>query len=34
MKIVIALGGKALLRRGDPMTTELQRTGSADGKTG
>ncbi len=25
MKIVIALGGNALLRRGDPMTTEVQR---------
>ena len=26
MRIVIALGGNALLRRGDPMTTEVQRT--------
>ncbi len=25
MRIVIALGGNALLRRGDPMTTEVQR---------
>ncbi len=25
MRIVIALGGNALLRRGDPMTTEIQR---------
>ena len=25
MRIVIALGGNALLRRGDPMTTEAQR---------
>jgi carbamate kinase len=25
MKIVIALGGNALLRRSDPMTTEIQR---------
>jgi len=25
MTIVIALGGNALLRRGDPMTTEVQR---------
>jgi carbamate kinase len=25
MRIVIALGGNALLRRGDPMTTEMQR---------
>jgi carbamate kinase len=25
MKIVIARGGNALLRRGDPMTTEVQR---------
>jgi carbamate kinase len=25
MKIVVALGGNALLRRGDPMTTEVQR---------
>ena len=24
MRIVIALGGNALLRRGDPMTTEVQ----------
>ena len=24
-KIVIALGGNALLRRGDPMSTEVQR---------
>jgi amino acid permease len=26
MRIVIALGGNALLRRGEPMTTEVQRT--------
>jgi carbamate kinase len=26
MRIVIALGGNALLRRGDPMTTEVQRS--------
>ena len=25
MRIVIALGGNALLRRSDPMTTEVQR---------
>ena len=25
MRIVIALGGNALLRRGEPMTTEAQR---------
>lgn len=25
MRIVIALGGNALLRRGEPMTTEVQR---------
>jgi len=25
MRIVIALGGNALLRRTDPMTTEVQR---------
>ena len=25
MRIVIAVGGNALLRRGDPMTTEVQR---------
>jgi len=25
MRIVIALGGNALLRRGDPITTEVQR---------
>jgi carbamate kinase len=25
MRIVIALGGNALLRRGDPMTTQVQR---------
>jgi carbamate kinase len=25
MRIVIALGGNALLRRGDPMTTQTQR---------
>ena len=25
MRIVVALGGNALLRRGDPMTTEVQR---------
>jgi carbamate kinase len=25
MRIVIALGGNALLRRNDPMTTEVQR---------
>ena len=25
MRIVIALGGNALLRRDDPMTTEVQR---------
>ena len=25
MRIVVALGGNALLRRGDPMTTEIQR---------
>src|SRR3954470_16745246 len=26
MRIVIALGGNALLRRGEPMTAEIQRT--------
>ena len=25
MRIVIALGGNALLRRGEPMTTEVQQ---------
>lgn len=25
MRIVIALGGNALLRRGDPMTMQVQR---------
>jgi carbamate kinase len=25
MRIVIALGGNALLRRSDPMTTDVQR---------
>ncbi len=25
MRIVVALGGNALLRRGDPMTTQVQR---------
>jgi len=25
MRIVVALGGNALLRRGDPMTSEIQR---------
>ena len=30
MRIVIALGGNALLRRGEPMTTEVQRRNIAD----
>ena len=25
MRIVVALGGNALLKRGEPMTTEVQR---------
>ena len=29
MRIVIAVGGNALLRRGDPMTTEVQRRNTA-----
>jgi len=29
MRIVIALGGNALLRRGEPMTTEAQRRPSS-----
>ena len=28
MRIVIALGGNALLRRSDPMTSEVQRNSS------
>ena len=26
MRVVVALGGNALLRRGEPMTAETQRT--------
>jgi hypothetical protein len=35
MRIVVALGGNALLRRGEPMTSEVQRKNFADwGKPG
>ena len=34
MRIVIALGGNALLRRSDPMTTEVQRRNIADRRRG
>ena len=30
MRLVVALGGNALLRRGDPMTTEAQRRNIAE----
>jgi carbamate kinase len=29
MRIVIALGGNALLRRGEPMSTDVQRKSAA-----
>jgi carbamate kinase len=34
MRIVIALGGNALLQRSDPMTTEVQRRNIAAGSMG
>ena len=34
MRIVVALGGNALLRRGDPMTTEIQRKNVAKSRRG
>ena len=30
MRIVVALGGNALLQRGEPMTAEVQRAQRAD----